>query len=140
MTGPGPHRVGPYKVPADMVGFVTWQDGVEHEDGRVWLDGCGRVTETTEIKAPQEPETPPTTVPETPPTTVTPDTPGKTTQTTVKPVAPSNPDQPSTPSKPAPPTTNLAYTGGSIVLALVAGGLLLSGFVLVRRRKGVSAD
>lgn len=143
VTGPGPHRVGPYKVPADMVGFVTWQDGVEHEDGRVWLDGCGRVTETTEIKAPQEPETPPTTVPETPPTTVTPDTPDKTTQTTqttVKPVAPSNPDQPSTPSKPAPPTTNLAYTGGSILLALVAGGLLLSGFVLVRRRKGVSAD
>jgi hypothetical protein len=40
VTGPGPHLIGPYKVPAEMFGFVTWQDGVQssrraHLDRRV---------------------------------------------------------------------------------------------------------
>jgi hypothetical protein len=64
VTGPGPHLVGPYKVPAEMFGFVTWQDGIQSEDGRTWIDGCGRVTETTELVPPDE-ETPPSTKPPT---------------------------------------------------------------------------
>lgn len=52
VTGPGPHRVGPYKVPAGMTGYVTWQDGVKTTDGRSTLHGCGLLSETTHIVAP----------------------------------------------------------------------------------------
>ena len=58
VTGPGPHLIGPYKVPADMVGHLTWMDGVETEDGRTHTHGCGLLTETTEITAPVEPGKP----------------------------------------------------------------------------------
>ncbi len=90
--------------------------------------GCSSIT-VEEVPVTPSPTDPPAT---TPPSTNPP--------VTKAPVTPTTPSNPEAPSKPAPPTTNLAYTGGSILLALVAGGLLLSGFVLVRRRKGVSAD
>lgn len=95
--------------------------------------GCSSIT-VEEVPVTPSPTDPPAT---TPPATTPPSTNPPVTKAPVTPTTPSNPEAP---SKPAPPTTNLAYTGGSILLALVAGGLLLSGFVLVRRRKGVSAD
>lgn len=136
VTGPGPHLIGPYKVPAEMLGFVTWQDGVQAEDGRSWIDGCGRVTETTELVPPDE-ETPPT--PQSPP--------DLTTQRINNPaVPPSIPRAPATPASPStPPATtappSLAVTGAGVsVLALLGLGLVTGGLVLVRRRNNSSGE
>ncbi len=142
VTGPGPHLVGPYKVPADMFGFVTWQDGVQSEDGRTWIDGCGRVTETTELVPPDE-DTPPTT---TPPTTVPPaqQPPDLTTQRVNNPASPpfipKAPASPSTPPSASVPPS-LAVTGAGVsVLALIGLGLVSGGLVLVRRRRSSSGE
>jgi LPXTG-motif cell wall-anchored protein len=141
VTGPGPHLIGPYKVPADMFGFVTWQDGVQSEDGRTWIDGCGRVTETTELVPPDE-DTPPdhdatTRAAAAGPDHATGQQPGV---ASVDPQGTGDSREPIDPSGPSAPPS-LAVTGAGVgVLALVALGLVAAGLVLVRRRRNSSGE
>jgi LPXTG-motif cell wall-anchored protein len=140
VTGPGPHLIGPYKVPADMFGFVTWQDGVQSADGRTWIDGCGRVTETTELVPPDE-ETPPTTTPPIPqqPPDLTTQRVNNPASPPLIPKAPASPGSPSTPPSASVPPS-LAVTGAGVsVLALIGLGLVSGGLVLVRRRRRSSS-
>ena len=125
-----------------MFGFVTWQDGVQSEDGRTWIDGCGRVTETTELVPPDKDTPPTTTPPPTPPAAQQP--PDLTTQRVNNPASPpSIPKAPATPTNPSNPSAppSLAVTGAGVgVLALVALGLVAAGLVLVHRRRNSSGE
>jgi hypothetical protein len=57
VTGPGPHKVGPFRTDANAEGQITWQDGLKAtvgEDARGWLDGCGTPSETSKVRRPIE--------------------------------------------------------------------------------------
>ena len=57
VTGPGPHKVGPFRTDANAEGQITWQDGLVAtvgEDARGWLDGCGTASETSMVRRPIE--------------------------------------------------------------------------------------
>ena len=58
VTGPGPHRVGPFHPPADgFRGVWTFADGVTGDGPQVWLDHCGQPEETVVWLPPIEGQT-----------------------------------------------------------------------------------
>jgi hypothetical protein len=54
VTGPGPHKVGPFVIPAGFRGTTTFQDRVIGDGPQSWLDACGQPDETTIVYPPIE--------------------------------------------------------------------------------------